>query len=166
MGEVKDIVGRWNSLTINEDKEGVLQDWLLVDGASELRLGLLGKVLSTKSFNRSIFKEVMSRVCKVEKGLEIKKIGQDVFVYSFSHKVEKQRVQDNKPWNFNKALLILKDFDDRESPRNYEFCFIKFWIRVFNLPLHGMTEGAERYLGNKIGCFIAVDANKNERCWD
>ncbi|PON96435.1 hypothetical protein TorRG33x02_077080 [Trema orientale] len=122
--EVKDIVGRWNSLSIYEDKEGVLEDWLLVDGALELRLGLIGKVLSTKSFNRSIFKEVMSRVCKVEKGLEIKEIGQDVFVFSSSHEV-----------------------------------------RIFNLPHHGMTEGARRYLGNNIGRFITVDADKNERCW-
>ncbi|PON83514.1 hypothetical protein TorRG33x02_206690 [Trema orientale] len=84
-----DIVGRWNSLRINEEEEGILDDSLLSKGVDDLQSGLVGKVLTKKPFNKRIFKEVMERAWKVERGLEIRKIGPDMFVFSFGREREK-----------------------------------------------------------------------------
>ncbi|PON68355.1 hypothetical protein PanWU01x14_096750 [Parasponia andersonii] len=126
------IVNRWNSLSITEEEEGVLDDSLLNEGAEDLKLGL---------------------------------IGQNTFVFSFKHEIEKRRILEGEPWCFSKSLLVLKEFDDLESPGQGDYRFVKFWVRMFNLPLHGMTEGIGRYLENRLGRCIEVEMDKNGHCW-
>ncbi|PON80744.1 hypothetical protein PanWU01x14_003000 [Parasponia andersonii] len=70
-----------------------------------------------------------------------------------------------EPWNFNKAMLALKEFDDRESPGRNEFRWMKFWVQMYNLPLSGMTEPIGKILGNKVGNCLEVETDRDGKCW-
>ncbi|PON31394.1 hypothetical protein PanWU01x14_370200 [Parasponia andersonii] len=61
----------------------------------------------------------------MERGLEIQEIGPDMFVFSFGHEREKQRVMEGE--------RRLKEFNNKESPRKDIFRFVKFWVPMFNL---------------------------------
>ncbi|PON34947.1 hypothetical protein PanWU01x14_340050 [Parasponia andersonii] len=76
----------------------------------------------------------------------------NVFIFRFDNIADKKRVLDLEPWNFSKAMLILKEFDNRESPGKDDFRFAKFW-------------GVGRLLANQIGKCLEVETDRNGECY-
>ncbi|PON79279.1 hypothetical protein PanWU01x14_013950 [Parasponia andersonii] len=165
---MEDIVGLCKSLNISKDEEKELRldDDLLAENIVDLQTNLVGKILINKPFNRGVFKKVLQYIWGMHKGINIKEIGLNIFVFSFNCGLEKNRVLEIETWNFNKAFSVLKDFDGRrESPRSREFRFTKFWMQMHNLPLHGMTEVVSHFLANQIGKCIEVEKDSKGKCW-
>ncbi|PON41742.1 hypothetical protein PanWU01x14_287120 [Parasponia andersonii] len=59
---------------------------------------IIGQVLTKKPIYKATFSDVIKQEWKIEMGLEILSLRSDVFVFSFGHEKEKQRVLDIEPW--------------------------------------------------------------------
>ena len=83
----------------------------------------------------------------VERGVSIEEIANNIFVSLFQNNMGNRKVLEMEPQNFNKALLVSKEFDNHESYGKSDFYFTKFGVQMYDLPLHVMIEGVDKYLG-------------------
>ncbi|OMP02217.1 hypothetical protein COLO4_11269 [Corchorus olitorius] len=88
---------------------------------------------------------------KPEMGLVIKEVGGKLYMFKFEDGPEKDRVLVTQPWHFNRALLVLKEYDGVEKPESIVFDTCLFWVRIFDIPLIMMTEKIGAAVGEVIG---------------
>ncbi|KAL6289593.1 hypothetical protein ACE6H2_007103 [Prunus campanulata] len=93
-----------------------------------LKIALVGKVLTTESFN-----------------LRATNLGENLFLFIFATEVDCKRVLRNGPWNFDKALVLLEEPNCNIAPSRMVFKFAEFWVQIHNVPLLGMTVQTGRH---------------------
>ncbi|CAI9762887.1 unnamed protein product [Fraxinus pennsylvanica] len=76
---------------------------------------LLFKLLSTKHFNKEAFKNSMTRLWRPNKTLRIQDISPNLFLAEFDDNRDKERVQREGPWIFDKHLVLTKDVNGLEQ---------------------------------------------------
>lgn len=65
--------------------------------------------------------------------MEIRETAQETFVFSFGLYADRRWIFDTKSWNFNKVLLMVKNFDDHETHIAGEFRYTIFFTKMYNL---------------------------------
>ncbi|KAI8027555.1 hypothetical protein LOK49_LG02G02514 [Camellia lanceoleosa] len=139
-----------------EEKEMVsVEESLTQPILTKLRLCLIGKLLSQRPNNIDVMKTNLISVWKPSKGVMFKSLGDNLFLFQFNHITDKKRVLINGPWNFDKHLVLLCDFDGSLQPSEISFSTATFWVRVFNIPLVSMTK--DSLIGTKLGTFMDIE---------
>ena len=84
----------WNKLSLSEDEkvEVVIERNWIEETAEARRNCLIGKLLTKHGINLEVMKSVLHQVWKLACGLEIKEVGDNVFVFQFEEEAEKDRV--------------------------------------------------------------------------
>ncbi len=72
---------------------------------------LLGKMLTDRLFNKKVMKSTMLRIWGLTRGIIVKDIGENLFVFQFTDASECELVLNGTPWLFDNHLLALNDFD-------------------------------------------------------
>lgn len=87
---MEEITGKWSSFTISGDEEGVVShdDSLLEVGFANRGFVLVGKLLIKKPYSKGAFHEVIGDLWEVDRGLNIKEIASNTFLFSLSLKVK------------------------------------------------------------------------------
>ena len=80
------------------------------------RIAYLGKIFTKRNINLEVMKVVLYNIWKLSHGFEIKEVGDKVYVFQFEDGSEKDKVLVRQPWSFNKALIVLADFDGFSFP--------------------------------------------------
>jgi hypothetical protein len=91
------------------------------------------------------------------KGIKVKELGDNKFLFTFLQSSGKRKAVDNGPWMFDKNLLVMEEFDASKTIDEYSFNMIPIWVRVFKLPLGDMDRETGELIGNQIGEFLEVD---------
>ena len=63
----------------------------------------------------------MEMVWRPAKGMVFKKIGENVFLFTFTGKKDYDRVLEGAPWSFDKNLLMVKENDGVQQPSQITF---------------------------------------------
>ncbi|PON32791.1 hypothetical protein TorRG33x02_355910, partial [Trema orientale] len=66
---------------------------------------------------------------------------------------------NTQPWSFSNSLFVLKECDDRESPRRRAFSFTLFWIQMYSLPPARMSTAVGKYLGSQVDKCLEVETD-------
>ncbi|TXG57282.1 hypothetical protein EZV62_018595 [Acer yangbiense] len=165
---VNDIASLCNALLIREkERPATILDVNLKDrGKQRLALCLVGKVLASKVVNREAFRDVLKRIWRVNGGVEIEAIEDNIFEFQFKSLEARKRILSGGPWRFDGAIIIFEEPIGSGEIANMEFNKIEFWVQIHNLPLLCMTEEIGLFLGNMIGEVRNVDleAGKSGSC--
>ncbi|KAE8821176.1 retrotransposon protein [Hordeum vulgare] len=103
----------------------------------------------------------LGRILCPVKGLEVKDLGENIFLFTFHQESGKKRALSEEPWSFAKSLLVFEDYDPDKTLSEYSFSSIPIWIRVFDLPLGGMNRDTGELIGEEVGKFMAADVGAN-----
>lgn len=103
----------------------------------------------------------MASIWRPGKGICIKKIGSQMYLFQFFHSVDLRRVLDSGPWTFDNHLLILYQLAPGEVLPLIPLYFVDLWVQVYDLPLGYISKSIRKHLRNFIGIFINFDVNKN-----
>ncbi|GMP72848.1 hypothetical protein CsSME_00030745 [Camellia sinensis var. sinensis] len=144
-------------LTEEEEAEVVVEDVHLQPTEAKAGLCLVGKLLTTRPFNFEALQTTLTAVWRASKGIKFKTLGDNLFLIQFGHIVDKKRVRLNGPWNFDKQLVMLKEFNGDLQPLDITFSTMAFWVHVSNLPLISMTRDMGVLLGNQLGSFVDME---------
>ncbi|KAI8029145.1 hypothetical protein LOK49_LG01G01075 [Camellia lanceoleosa] len=152
-------------LTEEEEAEVVVDEVHLQPTEAKVGLCLVGKLLTTRPFNFEAMRTTLSAVWRASKGIVFKTLGDNLFLIQFGHIVDKKRVLINGPWNFDKQLVMLKEFDGDLQPVDITFSSVAFWVHVSNLPLISMTWDVGVLLGNQLGRFVDMEHGEGGIAW-
>ncbi|OMO69451.1 hypothetical protein COLO4_29048 [Corchorus olitorius] len=100
----------WDSFHLKEEENVAVavEQRMVAETLDEGKGCLVGKLLSRRAV---VMRNVLHMVWKLSGGLQIWEIGDKLYIFQFAIEVEKERVFQQAPWNFNKALLVLKGYD-------------------------------------------------------
>lgn len=99
----------------------------------------------------------MKRIWKLGKPIRFHNMGARFMMIEFEDQSDKPRVLHDRPWNFDKCLILLKELDGGQQVKNITMNKNFFWVRVYDLPLMAHNEYTGQVLGKAKGRFIKVD---------
>ena len=157
----------WKKLSFTEEEdEGIEIDSNSPKMAKEVGKNCaLMKSMAHKSINLDTLRKNMRMVWKPNKGVQISEVEEDLFLVEFSDGKDKKKVLDMCPWNFEKQLVLIQEFDGELTPKDIEIKWAPFWIQIFNLPLKCMTKEIGRTIGSKLGEVMEVDVSDSGVHW-
>ncbi|TXG62451.1 hypothetical protein EZV62_009445 [Acer yangbiense] len=158
MNEIE-IASLCNALSIGEKDSPaqILDAGLKNRGEQRLALCLVGKVLGFKVVNMDAFRDVMSTIWRVNGGVEIEAIEDNIFEFHFKNLEARKRILSGGPWRLDRAIIILEEPTGTEDITNMGFNKTEFWVQVHNLPFLCMSEEIGVFLGNMIGEVRNID---------
>ena len=115
------------------------------------------KVLTQRSISLDALRKNMRMLWKPNKSLQISKIEDELFMVEFGDAKDKQRVMEMCPWNFEKQLVILQEFEVELVPKDIVMKWSPFWVQIFDLPLKSRTKEMGWAIGAKLGEVLEVD---------
>ncbi|KAF4375471.1 hypothetical protein F8388_024130 [Cannabis sativa] len=103
----------WNyCIHYNDEEEHVVS---LADDCEEVedlnfddKWCLIGRLLFGKVSDFQIFQNIMADLWKPGKGIFIKRLEQNRFLFQFYHEIDIQRVLDGSPWTYDRKQLLIE----------------------------------------------------------
>ena len=161
------LLEKWRKFSLTEDEAPGLEVEADAMGNS-MALGsnyLLGRLITDRLFNREAFKSSMLRLWGVTRGITVKDIGENLFVFQFTQAAERNRVLKGSPWLFDNYLLALTEFDGSCPASHIQFNRCYFWVQIHRVPLYYMTKETDERVGGTLGNVVSVDVPEHGVGW-
>nr|DAD30367.1 TPA_asm: hypothetical protein HUJ06_009218 [Nelumbo nucifera] len=110
-------------------------------------------------------KHRMVSIWRPGKGVCIKDISGQRFLFHFFHSVDLKRVLEGGPWTYDNHVLLLHHLKPGEIPNQIPLFHVDYWVQVYDLLVGFMSVNMEKQLGNFIGEFVEYDDNNNSGLW-
>ncbi|KAJ8437316.1 hypothetical protein Cgig2_015047 [Carnegiea gigantea] len=149
----------WQNLTLTEDEEKTVtvddEEDLAKD--EQIALCLLGRLHTDISFNTRAMKSILRNVWKPSKGLVIRDLDSNLFVFQFFNHADKEYVLNEGPWAFDGHILLLKQMSGLEIPSEVVFTTACFWVKAYDVPGKKQTTSFARALASNVGALVSYD---------
>lgn len=166
MANVEDINNQFAGMNVEDEENAEL---IIADGvednADKFELCLVGRFLTERNINSRAMKSKLADVWRPARGINIKDIKPDVFLFQFYHADDMAWVRNGGPWSFDGAMLVVDSIPKGGDPLEVPLYELKFWIQIHGLPSGFMSESVGKQLGNFFGSFIEYDPNNNTSIW-
>ena len=118
----------WKKLSFTEEEdEGIEIDSNSTKTTKEVGKNCaLMKIMAHKSINLDTLRKNMRMVWKPNKGVQISEVEEDLSLVEFSDGKDKKKVLDMCPWNFEKQLVLIQEFDGELTPKDIEIKWAPF----------------------------------------
>ncbi|XP_075489138.1 uncharacterized protein LOC142527993 [Primulina tabacum] len=153
------------TLSTDEDEEIIIEENSTHQKSSDLEFCLIGRFLTDRSINFNAMKNRMASIWRPGKGICIKELEGNLYLFQFFHTIDLKRVLDGGPWSFDNHLLVLHKMKSGEIPSLIPLNSADFWVQVYDLPIGFMSEHIGKLLGNFIGKFVTYDISNNSSIW-
>ena len=113
-------LGKKLSFTEEEDESISLGSGTMEAAKTVGKNCLLMKVLSHKYMNVEALRKNMRMLWKPNKGVQINEIGEELFLAEFEDGRDKKRIMDMSLWTYEKQLILLKEFEGEQAPKDIQ----------------------------------------------
>ena len=113
-----------HSLSADEDDELLLEKGN--KGNWQYDLCLVGRFLTNSTINLMAIKYQLSNLWGPGKGVNIRSVDHELFVFQFYHQVDLERVMAGSPWMFNNHLLVAHQLQQGETPLKVQLFHVCF----------------------------------------
>lgn len=150
-----------NNITLEEEEEwgiavedsDVVEDIEALQGI-DVHLCLVGRFINEGIVDFTAMKHTLASLWNPGKGVYIKEIDVNLYIFQFYHELDVQRVISGSPWTFNRKALIIARMKEGDVPRSVNLNTIDLWIQIYDLRTGFMTERILKEVGNYIGEYI------------
>lgn len=166
--ETDAILEGWKKLRLTSEEEEVAVDIdndALSNTTDRMRFCLAGKLLCPRQIGSEIIRRTLSIAWRVVGRLQVERLGQNVFLFTFTNVADRNRVVRSGPWFFDKFLLVLVMMGPMDKPSDLVFDSVSFWLHFYDLPMACMNATMAKKLGDAVGTFEDVDCNEDGLCW-
>lgn len=77
---------------------------------------------------------MMASVWRPVKGVCIKSLGPNPFLFQFYHELDVERVLKDDPWTFDQHLLIMSPLEEGMNPQQAPLFLVQMWVQIYDLP--------------------------------
>lgn len=101
----------WEKLKLTKEEEETVEfeEEIFEDRKAEIALSILGKFLTPNTFSIKAMKTVMQTVWKPSRGMVVKELDKNLFLFQFFLQKDKEFALSEGPWAFDGHLLITKE---------------------------------------------------------
>jgi len=86
----------------------------------------------------------------------VRELGANRFLITFDSEKLWRKVLGGGPWKHKKDAVIFAPYDGFQRLSEVSIDSIALWVRIYDIPIHMITEGFARALGAKIGRVLEV----------
>lgn len=161
MASTSSITQAMNNISLEDEEEGILaiEDEIPTEGdpvsyGFDAKLCVVARFISEGRVDFPAMQQTLAALWKPGKGVYIKELDTNFFLFQFYHEIDIKRVMEGCPWSFNRKALIMARPKDGDNPRNEELNTLDLWIQIHDLKAGFMSEKIIKQVGNYIGTFI------------
>lgn len=115
----------------------------------------VGKFISEGKVDFLAMQHTLTALWKPGKGVFIKELDVNLYLFQFYHEIDVKRVLEGCPWSFNRRALVMSRIKERENPRCVDLSSMDLWVQVHDLKTGFMSEKLLTGIGNYIGSFLS-----------
>ena len=123
------------------------------------------KVMTQKSISFEALRKNLRMLWKTNKWVNFSELEAELVLVEFGDGKDKRKILDMSPWNFEKQLVIIQEFEGELTPMEMELKWSPFWIQIFNLPLMSRTKETGWAIGSSLGEVMEVDVPDSGVIW-
>lgn len=159
----EEIIERFYQFALTEEEKETVSIEIsdVLSSTNDCEVSLFGKVVSDKKVNLQGVKNTMPVAWGNPAGLQIKEIGWNFFQFKFKDKEGMNKVLFGTPWLYDKFLLNIQIWEPGLKSTSSTFNVCELWVLVWNIPLHWMSMGIGRKIGNALGGIVDIVIPKN-----
>uniref|UniRef100_A0A803QCK5 Reverse transcriptase domain-containing protein n=1 Tax=Cannabis sativa TaxID=3483 RepID=A0A803QCK5_CANSA len=151
-----DLNEQYALISLEDEEEGIL-----IGGDDEAeetlfddRWCLVGKFLTGRAVDFNAMRHLMASLWQPGKGVFIKELGMNRYLFQFFHELDVQTVIDGSPWTFNRCPLVFHRLKKGEDPKVVTLHKIDFWVEIHDLKSGFMLERVVRSACGYIATFV------------
>ncbi|XP_062104125.1 uncharacterized protein LOC133815285 [Humulus lupulus] len=150
----------------NEEEEDLIYDQGVEDLSEvDARWCLVGRFLTDRCFDFQAMQHKMASLWRPGRGVYVKELEQNRYLFQFYHEVDISRVMEGSPWTFDRVPLVFERLKVGENPRAMVLNRLHFWVQLHGMTPGFMSERMVRDIGNRIGDFVESDLNNFNGVW-
>uniref|UniRef100_A0A803QQI1 Reverse transcriptase domain-containing protein n=1 Tax=Cannabis sativa TaxID=3483 RepID=A0A803QQI1_CANSA len=107
----------------------------------------------------------MASLWKPGRGVYVKELSHNHYIFQFYHEVDIERVIEGSPWTLDHAPLIFVRVKHGENPRLLALEKLDLWVQIHDMTSKFMSEKVIKDVGNYIGSFVKSDPNNFQGVW-
>jgi hypothetical protein len=116
---------------------------------------LVGKIRDDRKVNKEAFKTVLMRLWRIVGSVVFKEVEENLWVFEFSDKDDKERILAGRPWSFDRQIILLNELDGNVPLSQMQFTHSP--LQVHDLPLVCMNKSVGTKIGESLGSLLDVD---------
>lgn len=141
-----------------EEGEGLDPSGLSTDSTNnQLQWCIIGRLLIEKEIKFLAMKNVLASVWRPVKGVWIKELEHNLFIFQFFHELDLDRMIRNGPWTFEQNLLVFDRLETGMNPHQVPLFEVDFWVQVYDLLVGYMSEKVGKDIDNFLSKFIEAN---------
>lgn len=126
---------------------------------------LVGRIGEERRVNKEAFKIVLTQLWRIVGIVIFKEVQENIWLFEFFDKDDKEHIMARRPWSFDKQILILNDLDGNAPPSQMQFTHSPFWVQVHDLPLICMNKTVGKKIEDFLGSLVEVDVAGDGMGW-
>lgn len=154
-------------VSIEEEERGGLCYEETDEDLSEIdtRWCLVGRFLTDSTIDFQAMQHKMATLWKSGRGLYVKQLESNRFLFQLYHEVDIKRVMEGSPWTFGRFHLVLECLKVGDNPRTVTIKNLDIWVQLHDMSAGFMSQRVVTDMGNYIGRFIEGDTNNFIGVW-
>lgn len=99
------------------------------------------------------------------KGVYIKELDVNLYVFQFYHELDIKRVISGSPWTFNRKVLLITRMNEGDIPRWMSLNKLYLWVQIYDMHVGFMSERVLKEVGNYVGKFTEACPKNFSGVW-
>lgn len=151
-------------LTLEEEEEEVIpiSDEGRRDEIERCTQSLIGKFLTCKPFNKPAAQNKLRKAWGLEDGVQIVKVGSNLFQFKFKAEFELERVLRDGPWTFDNQVLMLRRWEVGMIAKNMKFELVSMWVQIWGAPFNMVCPQVALEVGRRLGLVREVERRNKQ----
>lgn len=164
---IKEMEESFVMISLEEEEEGGLMYEGYAEESSEidLRWCLVGRFLTDVSVDFQAMQHKMASLWRPERGLYVKPLESNRFIFQFYHEIDIKRVIEGNHWTFERFHLVFTRLKEGDNPRTVAINSMDIWVQLHDMSPGFMSQRVVLDVGNYISRFIESDSNNFTGVW-
>ncbi|XP_074323213.1 uncharacterized protein LOC141660153 [Apium graveolens] len=107
----------------------------------------------------------MASLWKPGRGVYVKALKSNRFIFQFYHEMDIKRVIEGSPWTFGRFQLVFTRMKDGDDPRSLAINNLDLWVQLHGMSPGFMSQRVVQDIGNYIGKSVESDNNNFVGVW-
>lgn len=161
MASTSSLISDMSNITLEDEEEGILaieEDEIhantQLNPGYNAKLCIVARFITEGQVDFQAMQQTLAALWKPGKGVYIKELEVNLFLFQFYHELDVKRVMDGSPWSFNRKALIMTRMKEGENPRCVNLNSMEIWVQIHDLRVGFMSERIVKEVANYIGSFV------------